>query len=96
MSTNQEIAQIIASQIGNRAFTMIGAKHLMAIERGLQFRVGGNAKRVSWIQVILDPMDTYTFRTLGAKGQVKNEVTGVYADMLLDLIETYTGMYTSL
>ena len=76
---------------------MIGAKNFVAIGNGLQFTVGRNAKSVKWIQIILDiGQDSYNFRALKANAQVAFEIDDVYVDMLHDLIETSTGMYTKL
>lgn len=91
-----QIAKIIQQQIGRMAFMMIGAKNLTAIENGLQFTVGSNSHRVKWIQVILQPMDTYLFRALKADGTVAMETEDVYFDMLRQQIEDATGMYTKL
>lgn len=105
--SNMEIAQTISDQIGGKAFYMIGAKNQVAIENGLTFKLGAGAKhptggKVTHIEIILDADDTYTFRVIRFNMRAKemrkvlSETKGVYCDMLRDLIESNTGMYTSL
>ena len=95
-----KVGQIIADQIGNRAFAMMGAKNLMLTENGLQWKVGRNAKGVTHITVTLHPSDTYIvkFQKVTRKCNVTDIATleGVYADMLHTAIEQNTGMYLSL
>ncbi len=97
---DNNVANIIASQIGNRAFFMIGAKNLLGSENALQFKVGKNAKGVTHITVTLDADDTYTVTAVSCRGTrpivAKGEFTMVYADQLRSIIEALTGMYTSL
>lgn len=93
------IGQTIAQQIGNRAFTMIGARGLVALEDGLQFSVGRNAKKVTKLVVKLDADDTYTVTAWNIRGVNCRELAShsfVYADQLHTVIESLTGMYTSL
>jgi len=97
-----EVAKIIASQIGNRAFQMLGAKDLMGDENSLTFRIGRNAQGVTHIKVTLDPSDTYTMQFLKVgraprfEKKVLSEASDIYADNLRKVIESKTGMYTSL
>jgi hypothetical protein len=96
---NVKIATVIRSQIGNRAFAMMGAKNLFANGPGLQFDVGTNAKKISRIIVTLDPSDTYTVKAYKGRGintKLASEISGVYADSLNTVIESLTGLYLSL
>lgn len=96
---SNEIANTIASQIGNRAFMMIGAKNLVAGENYLRFKVGRNAKGVNLVTVTLTADDTYDVEYGSVRGmnyKVKSAENGIYVDMLHDSIERNTGMYTSL
>lgn len=99
------VAYEIQRQIGNMAFSMIGAKNLIALTSenhkmgGLTFKVGRNAKKVTHITIHLDYNDTYTmqfFRVWGSKITALGEFEDVYCDMLHSMIEAETGMYTSL
>ena len=99
-TTHPTVAQIIAEQIGRRAFFMLGAKELVGGENYLQFRISG-CRSISHVKITLDPSDTYTmsFMKWSAKKleyKVVAEVSGVYVDMLHDVIEGKTGLYTSL
>jgi hypothetical protein len=96
---NNEVAKTIASQIGNRAFMMIGAKNLVGGDNYLRFRIGRNAKSVNIVTVTLTPADTYDVEYGSLRGtsyKVKASEAGIYADMLHASIERNTGMYTSL
>ena len=93
------VAETIAAQIGNRAFVMMGAKDILTDGNSLQFKVGGNAKKVTAIRVTLDPSDTYTVETYkgrGLKMAKAAELSGIYCDGLHRGIESLTGLYLSL
>jgi hypothetical protein len=105
--TNQQIAQTIIEQIGRAAFAMMGAKNAMAIERGVQFAIGRNTKRVNRVRVTLGWDDTYTMEFWKVGTMKTNmgrqiaatkiaETDGVYADNLNHVIESHTGLYLSL
>ena len=95
-----EIPQTIAQQIGERAFRMIGASDFIGFRDGLQFEVGSNPERVTHIQILLTPLDTYEFRALRLRDEgdtdVLTEHSNVYCDMLCDMIEAATGLVTTM
>lgn len=98
-----KIANEIASQIGNRAFAMMGAKNLVGDEKSLSWKVGRNAKSVTHVTITLDvASDTYQieFIRCNMRAKVIRKVLasfeGVYADQLHQLIEAETGLYLSL
>lgn len=94
-----DIGQVLAAQIGRGAFVMLGARDILTTERGLQFAVGRNARKVSKIAITLEADDTYTMRFYAGRGLSIREieaVTMVYADSLRAVIESHTGMHTSL
>lgn len=101
---NVNIAQTISQQIGGRALKMIGARDLVAIESGLQFKLGRGARNangaVTHVRIVLDQgADLYDVEFLfvrGVKVTTRAKTEGAYADMLNELIESETGMYTSL
>ena len=63
MTYNQEIAQTILSQLGGAKFVaMTGAKQLVAIDKGLRFKIGRNASKANLVKVILRGDDTYTMQ----------------------------------
>lgn len=93
------IGTIIRDQIGRRALFMIGAKNLLTIENGLQFKVGRNAKSVNALRITLEPSDTYKVEALRIRNnqpKVVESCDDVYVDSLHGVIESMTGMYTSL
>lgn len=104
MSTQSEqVAHTIISQLGNMALSMLGAKNLLSLtEGGLQFKIGRNSKKVTHVEIILDPSDTYNVRFIkvgrAPKYEIKtlSKVEGVYVDRLHEVIEAHTGMYTHL
>lgn len=93
---NLEIAKTIRQQLGgHRLSVMTGAKSFVAIERGLQFRIGRNAKRVNVVRIVLDPSDTYTVSFLWVTrngAQTRYEAKDIYAEQLRELFERETGM----
>ena len=92
------VGKIIADQIGNKTFFMLGAKNLLAIEQGLSFRIRGS-KAVNYVKIVLNAMDTYDIeygKVWGSNYKVKATEEGIYCDMLHDSIERNTGLYTKL
>jgi hypothetical protein len=99
-TTNLEVANEISKQIGRAAFTMIGAKNLIAIESGLQFKICTNSKRATHVRVTLDTSkDLYvvgTYRVRGANVEQLALESNVHVEALKRTIETLTGLYLSL
>ena len=100
---NLQVAKIIAEQIGNRAFTMMGTNRLVAIDKGLQFNVRGLRGRnnINQIVIRLNGLDYYDieFNHYSKKTFSTNLVNGVdniSVDVLHKIIEEYTGLYLSL
>ena len=104
-----EIATTIQSQLGGHCLKMIGAKNLASTSSddghmcGLSFKIGRNAKSVTHVQIMLNGNDTYdveflncSLRRKGAVRRLISSCEGAYVDMLHDLIESHTGLYTSL
>lgn len=102
MASDIEIADTISEQIGALALRMIGARDLVATERGLSFRVGRNPGKVTHIRITLDAADTYRFEALNVNARraemVKtiSSTEGCYFDMLRERIASATGFATSL
>lgn len=97
--TDMTTAKTIASQIGNKALFMIGAKNLAGSENSLHFKVGRNSMGVTHVVITLNSLDLYDMEFLSCRGtsrKVKAEANGVYADMLNEMIEVHTGFYTSM
>jgi hypothetical protein len=97
-TTTNEVAKTILDQLGRRALLMLGAHTVVTSSDGVMFAVRGS-RAVSKVIVKLDASDTYTVRFYKGRGinlvQV-SEFEGVYADSLHGLIESATGLRTSL
>ena len=93
-----DVAKTIAQQLGKPALFMLGAHTFTKTEDTLCFKIRGSQK-VNLIQITLKVDDTYTmefWRIRGVKSKCVKTLSGVYWDMLHDLIESETGLYTSL
>lgn len=96
------VANTILAQLGSRRFIgMTGARDFVAHEFGLSFSVSGRSTKngINRIRIILMPDDTYEMQFIKYSNMLENRVdtvTGVYCDMLEDVFENKTGMYTSL
>jgi hypothetical protein len=97
MNRNQQIAQTILQQIGGqrRLVLMTGAKHFVAIESGLQFKIGGGAKNgINCVRITLTPMDEYKVEFLRVRGmtcKTFSERGDAHAEDLSALFEKETG-----
>jgi len=105
------IARTILMQLGGKRFiAMTGASSfssgMFEAGPGLSFRLPTKSTkdRIMGVRIVLTPADLYTveFLRLGkdAEGLTAVEVVskseGVYCDMLADVFEEATGLYTSL
>lgn len=98
---NQTV-ETIFTQIGNPAFALLGAKQFVHSDTWLQFAVGKNPNRISKFRVCYEHgSDTYTVEVIGkrrSRGLTQHYIIvrheGIYADQLLDLFETETGLLT--
>jgi len=92
------VANTIREQLGRMALVMLGASDFVYDESSLQFSIKGS-RVANKVRIVLDPDDTYTvefWKGRGIKMARVSEFDGVYADQLHDLIESETGLYTSL
>ena len=93
------IAQTIAQQLGSKALFMIGAKNLMAGKDYLQMRLGRNSGGWNALKIALNGLDLYnmTFYKIRKLTVTKEKtVDNIYCDQLHDIIESETGLRTSL
>lgn len=71
----------------------------MTIENGLRVKFPNRtAGMPNMVTIRLDPSDTYTVefvRLRGSKATVTGTHSYIYADMLRELFEKQTGLYTS-
>lgn len=96
--TDTRIAETIREQIGHQAMYMMGAKNLVAHEKGLSFRVRGS-KAINYIKITLTSLDLYDIemgKIWGNSYKVVKTLDGAYNDMLHAFIERHTGLRLSL
>ena len=98
---NIEIAKIITSQIGSKALYMIGAINLMATDRGVQFKIMRNERKVTHISIKLNDLDLYDLEFINLNKKTYDIkkislVNNIYADSLKNIITSETGLNTSL
>ena len=102
MTDAQQVAAVILDQLGARRFlAMTGARELVAIAKGLQFKLPANFAKdgVNMIRVELEDSDTYTvtagrFRALEFKEKGREEL--IYCDQLQAAFTRLTGLDTHL
>ncbi|MBO7714602.1 MAG: hypothetical protein J6S85_13585 [Methanobrevibacter sp.] len=109
--TNKEIATTILKQLGgNKFIAMTGTKNFIAIERGMICKIGKNASKANYLEIVLNGDDTYTMRFIkftncrmtkdykfiDAKRETLKEYQHIYFDQLQELFTEYTHMYTHL
>lgn len=95
------VAKTILSQLGGNKFrVMTGAKNFLDHGNALSMRIGRNSSNSNYLKVSLNSMDLYDvhFSKLTRKFEEKSvkEYNDVYADSLVEIFESHTGMYTRL
>jgi len=97
-----DFATTMINQLGGGRFRMMtGAKDFVFdnSKKSLTFKIGRNAKGVTHVRITLNGRDLYDVEWLAVRGgkvTTKAKDDGIYADMLRDVFENRTGMYTSL
>lgn len=107
-----EIANTILEQLGgNKFIAMTGSKNFVADGNTLRMTLTRNISKANRLHITLNADDTYTMRffkytapRFNSKTLVFTDekvkdikvVEGVYCDMLRDIFERTTGLYTSL
>lgn len=84
-------------QLGT-ALPMLGARDLVAIESGLQFKIQG-CPLGNKLRILLSPFDLYTvqlWKIRGADARLVEARDFVHADQLHRTIEALTGLRTRL
>ena len=105
----KEVAQAIAAQIGKQALFLLGAKNLSFGSLShdvygsplyfLGFKIPRPRTKRNYIRIALEGSDTYLVQFLKVdtyEERLVCEREEVYADMLHDVIEDATGLYTYL
>lgn len=102
-----QIANIIMHQLGGyrRLKLMTGFKDHVALDSGLQFRIGKNCNSINKIKITLNGLDLYDMQFISVRKKrgswdyistVKAEYNNVYDDQLVELFEQATGMFLSI
>ena len=99
--SNLIVAETILKTLGGNKFRMMtGAKNLAGDEDSLSMRIGRNSSNSNYLKITLNSMDLYDmkFCKLTRKFEEKSvtEYSDVYNDMLTEVFEKHTGMYTKL
>lgn len=95
-------AQTIIAQLGGSRFVaMTGAKQFTwsETEHRLTMKLGRNRQRITHMSITLDPTDTYSVEFLRASVRVREIAashSGIYCNMLAQLVEAETGMALSI
>lgn len=98
------IAEEILNQLGgNRKLSAMIAMHNLYFSKDsskmtqgyLQFDFKG-CRIASRVRIFLDHNDTYTLRFFTKTGVLKNTVSNVYNDNLIEVFQNYTKLYLSL
>lgn len=100
-NNNLEIARVIMAQLGGGRFSvMTGAKMFVAIENGVQFRIGRfTGVKTNMVRVVLNGRDLYDVEFLQVRGvncKVIKLVEDVYAEDLQRVFTDATGLDTHL
>ena len=94
------VATTILNQLGGNKFrVMTGAKNFMDHGNALSMRIGRNSSNSNYLKITLNDSDLYDVRfskvtKMGEEKSVR-EFNDVYNDMLVEIFESHTGMYTS-
>jgi hypothetical protein len=96
-----QIAKTILAQLGGHKFVvMTGAKHILATDHGLRFRIGRNKTRANIVKIDLDLGKDLYMMEFGYVRKyeyfVQERFDDLYADQLGPIFEDYTGMATRL
>lgn len=94
-----QVANEIKRQLGNQALMMLGAKNLTTNGgNNLSFRIKGSRK-INHINIKYNSLDLYDVefgKIAKYDYKVVNTVENIYSDMLHEIIESETGLYTKL
>jgi hypothetical protein len=100
VSDSRAIAATILEQLGGRRFlAMTGARDLLAIDGGLQFKFPNRSPAPNCCKIILTPADLYDvtfYRLRGFDANVTATAEGLYFDQLQEVFTRETGLDTHL
>lgn len=98
--TDKSVAIEILRQLGgNRFIVMTGAKNFACTNNSFLCQIPMKKDRISHIKITLTPLDLYDIEFISCWGneiKIISTVTGVYNDMLQDIISDKTGLRLTL
>ena len=97
---DKAIAEETINQLGGREFKLLTGSKDFIFDKGgkLRFRIP-MSKGINFVEIALDTSDTYTVEFISATVERRKVISthkDIYNDMLRDLFEKETGLYTSL
>lgn len=98
--TDQTVALTIIEQLGGygKLKTMVNARNLSCTSTSLTFKFRGCSK-ANCMKIELNHWDTYDvtfYKIQKCDFKIVRESDGIYCDMLIDIFESFTGLYLSL
>lgn len=104
MTTDLIVATTILYQLGGKRFTaMTGAKNYMGDNNSLSFSLPGSSTKggINKVRITLNSDDLYDIEFMKFKRKtlscdVVKKVDNIYVDMLEEVFEDTTGLYTRL
>ena len=102
VSQRKEIAQTIVNQLGGRRFMLMTGTKSFAFDStgGVSFKICRNKSKCNHVVIEYDySKDLYNVvfgRIHGTKYSELKRTNGCYFDMLVEMFEDYTGLYTTL
>lgn len=98
---SNEVANTIFSQLGGRRFVVMTGAAATGLKNKLSVKLkrGSSRNKATHMVVSLNARDTYDVEFIKVHGTKTTEISkheDIYADMLVELFERETGLYTSL
>jgi len=92
MTNNQIIAGEILNQLGgiNKLNAMLGLKHVIAIEKGVSFKIKVAGAKCNYIKIVLNGNDLYDIELGKIRGdnyKIKHEYIDIFFDKIKEIIE---------
>lgn len=99
MATDMTVANEILRQLGGKRFAvMTGAKNFVGGDDSLSFQLPKAKNRIKGVRIVLNGNDLYdvTFGYMNKKFEyvTVSSHSDIYNDMLVELFERTTGLYT--
>jgi hypothetical protein len=94
------VAKTILQQMGGNQFAvMTGSKNFIAGENSLSMKLSRNSSGANYLRITLNGKDLYDMEFISIRGtsmKTKHSFNDLYNDMIVDIFEKTTGLYTKL